>query len=221
MKKLLLIFWTIPLILSVAAVSWAETFGGVDFPAGVASFADVVVSYDPIINAQGGPNAPYVTPSQALGPPDYPTGTIPVGFVSLGSGGSITLQFTDNSLTGSGTDAADLWIFEVGPEIESTFVEISKDGIVWNSVGGIVQGGTRGVDIDAYGWTQSDYFSYVRLTDNPNQGTAIGTGSVGADIDAVGAISSAPPVSTPEPATMLLLGSGLIGLWGAIRKFKK
>jgi len=32
---------------------------------------------------------------------------------------------------------------------------------------------------------------------------------------------SPPPGPVPEPTTMLLLGSGLIGLWGARRKFKK
>ena len=41
----------------------------------------------------------------------------------------------------------------------------------------------------------------------------------GTDID--GNSGSTQPISTPEPATMLLLGSGLLGLWGLRKKFKK
>jgi len=63
-------------------------------------------------------------------------------------------------------------------------------------------------------------YSYVRISDIlPNQ-TGYPWGE--ADIDAVGAISSAPPVvPVPEPATMLLFGIGLVGLIGTILKRRK
>ena len=179
----------------------AIIYGGVDFPDGAASFADSVVSYTPVINGAGQPTSPYRDSSKALGVPDYDGSG--VDYVSLGAGGSIVLRFTDNSLTGSGTAAYDLWIFEIGPDVEDTFVDISKNGSTWYSVGKVT-GGTRGINIDAYGWGVTDFFSYVRLTDDRNEGATSGD-TVGADIDAVGAISSAPPVSTPDFGTTLPL----------------
>ena len=129
--------------------------------------------------------------------------------MTLGDGGQITLRFTNNSLTGSGSSALDLWIFEVGPDVEDTFVDISKDGANWFSVGKVA-GATAGIDIDAYGFGTSDFFSYVRLTDDTDEGEQGDGQTVGADIDAVGAISSAPPVNqVPEPTTLALLGVAL------------
>ncbi|ENO75174.1 hypothetical protein C664_17837 [Thauera sp. 63] len=129
--------------------------------------------------------------------------------MSLGAGGRLVLRFTDNSLTGSGDNGLDLWIFEVGPDVEDTIVDISKDGSNWFNVGSVF-GATSGIDIDAFGFGTSDFFSYIRLTDVLTEGATTGT-TVGADIDAVGAISSAPPVvSVPEPGVLALLGISLL-----------
>ena len=189
-------------------------YGGVDFPMGAISFADAVAAYNPVIEidpADGTlvPDARWRVPADALGIPNYTPPTGPLHnegqFVSLGNGGSLTVRFTDNALTGSGDAGLDLWIFEVGPEVEAMAVEISTNGTTWHSVGSI-GGATAGVDIDAHGFGVSDLFYYVRLTDDVNQSPASDQYDFwsGADIDAVGAIST-----IPEPASLLLLSLGL------------
>lgn len=193
--------------------------GGTDFPQGSISFADAVVAYAPVIKS-GQPEPPYRGPANALGLPDYTavvdcasTATCP--YVTLGDGGSLTLRFVDNLLTGSGSAAKDLWVFEVGGDIEDTFVEISKNGSDWIAVGKVF-GSTAGVDLDAYGFGTADQFSYVRLTDDPNEGEQVGY-TVGADIDAVGAISTVAAV-VPEPGAWALMAGGLAALAWARRR---
>jgi len=144
--------------------------GGTVLPQGAISSADAVTAFNPVIqNAE--PTAVNLRPVSALGVPDHKAGEIcnlnvPCSAVSLGDGGSITLQFVDNRLTGSGDNKSDLWIFEVGVDIEDTFVEISKDGVQWFAVGKVF-GSTAGVDIDAFGFTVADLFAFVRLRDDP------------------------------------------------------
>jgi PEP-CTERM motif len=208
--------FSIAVLLMLAALPARAVFignsqGGTDFPQGAVSFADAVVSYSV---GSGGVSAAHNNPLNAVGLPNYAgdsncTGNPGCSFVSLGNGGSIVLRFVDNKLTGSGTNALDLWIFEVGPAVEDTTVEISKDGIVWSSVG-TVTGSTSGINIDAFGFGIGDQFEYVRLTDVSADQPGSGI-TQGADIDAVGAISTvATPV--PLPGTVALFGLGLAGL---------
>ena len=197
------------------APAQAAVYGGVEFPQGLSSFADAVTSYAPVIKS-GQPTAANQNSADTVGAPNY-TG-LESQYASLGDGGSITLEFVDNRLTGSGDNKKDLWIFEVGPDVEDTFVEISKDGQTWVDVGKVF-GSTAGIDIDAKGFGVNDKFRFVRLTDDGNEGDQSGP-SVGADIDAVGAITSisAPPV--PEPQTYLLWLSGLAVVGSLARRTK-
>ncbi|MEO1524376.1 MAG: GEVED domain-containing protein [Planctomycetota bacterium] len=177
--------------ISPGTTSPSGTFGSVLFPQGAISFADQVVEYLP--DASGSPpTTTFQTPNSALGIPDGDgRGPEPVDgttTVSLGTGGSITLQFTNNLLTGSGDSLPDLAVFETG-SIESVLVEISRDGSSFFTVGQI-GGLTTSLDIDDDGFGPQDRFSFVRLTDL-RQGNPLDA-SLGADIDAVGAISSVP-----------------------------
>lgn len=188
---------------------WAErledrvlftVFGGVDFPQGISSFADTVISYQPAKPQQIAAGAKH--PINALGPPDSTN-------VSLGQGGKLTLGFTDNVLTNSATAKNDLWIFEVGPDVESTFVYVhptpdtkpllspalDPDGDGYYAVGEI-KGSTRGVDIDKAipGFAPGKLrFDAILMIDDPNQGDG-SPGTPGADINAVGAITSSSVV---------------------------
>jgi hypothetical protein len=180
------------------------TFGGQFFAQGSVAFADAVTSYDP--NFSGGP-VPITNlqvPSAALGIPDYAGTGEPVGndnVVSLGRGGRLVVQFTNNRLTGSGDSKPDLMIFEVGTS-ELVTVEVSTDGITYTNVG-LVSGAFPTVDLDLYGFNASSRLQFVRLTDVVTDGSTTGN-SVGADIDAVGAISSV------QLDTYSASGSGLV-----------
>lgn len=186
----------------------SSTYSGITFPQGDVSFADAVLKYDPLYAGGPGPtHVNFIDPLKALGPPDYPGGNNQPGSVSLGDGGLIELAFNDNLLTNSGDSAPDLHVFEVGSQVEDTYVAIRPaDPVTWaiamalgtdvNSDGffeiGKVFGSVSSINIDAHFPGQPNgalRFDAVQLIDDPNEGSSTGA-TVGADIDAVGAIAA-------------------------------
>lgn len=209
-----LIALALALVASWPTLVRAETFGGIDFPGGAASFADSVIRYLPLFSGGPAPTEPAaISPADALGPPNFPPGggVGDAGSVALGRGGLLEVAFTNNLLTNSATPAHDLHIFEVGNQVEDTFVAIrptlatlallppagDANGDGFFEIGKVF-GSTSSINIDAFfsGYPAGALaFDAVQLIDDPAEGGTTGS-TVGADIDAVGAIASTP---VPEP----------------------
>jgi OmpA-OmpF porin, OOP family len=157
----------------------------VQFTIGDAAFADRVVAFEegtPRTNVQG-----YRNPQTALGPPQ---GDRDNEDVTLGCGGRLTLEFTDNVLVdGPGPD---LHVFEVGPDVEAMEIEISRDGRSWLDLGA-VKGQPASVDIHNVAQPGVEY-RFVRITDLKS---SCGSEYPGADIDAVGTIAGRSTAKRP------------------------
>lgn len=160
----------------------------VNVPLGERAFADKVVS---IKLGNPAPNPISANPKNALGLPDYKKREDREDtYTSLGKGGSLTLQFTKVYIVdGPGPD---IYIFEIGAQVEPTLLEISSDGRKWIELGRI-SGGSVTVDIAGKGAKGARY-SYVRLTDvnKPDGGKQQTGGAPGPDIDTVAALNAEP-----------------------------
>jgi hypothetical protein len=191
---------------AMAAVGQAATgtsvhairIGGIEFPAGAVSFADLVVSYTPGAGVGTSGSQVFNDPSAALGTPNYNgnTGAVSLGRAVAGNPGiaQLIVRFTDNSLTTSGNNTPDLHIFEVGADVEPFLIAISQDGLTWVEIGSL-SGQPTSIDIDAVaGVIPGAKYSFVRLRDDPNTTSPFNVTFAEADIDAIGAISSAAAV---------------------------
>lgn len=155
--------------------------GKVYVPLGDIAFADEVVSYTMGTPA---PKKRFCDSTRSIGPPDFYEPLL-MNFVSLGCGGSIVLKFKDNVVTD--VPGPDIFVFELGMNVESTILELSKNGRTWLKIGEI-SGGQCSVDISAF-VKPYEFFTYIRLTDlktacEPDDEWP------GADIDAVAAIGA-------------------------------
>jgi len=221
---LTLITFSILLLIPVGTQNaFAKIFGGIDFPDGDSSFADIVISYDNTFGGNPAPTfAPYLDPTQALGVPDF-GGVTNLQSVTLGSGGLLEVGFVDNVLTNSGDTSLDLHIFEIGADVEHTFVSIRPTAATALLLGagfdtgvpgipatigdgyyevGFALGSTDSIDIDSFfpvAKAGTYTFDAVQLIDDSSMTVSGGPAVIGADIDAVGAISSAPSGTSSTP----------------------
>ena len=162
------------------------------------SFADFVISFEQTCSSNTRFN-----PEAAIGVGDHLEGTYvsSAAYVSLGEGGSITLGFNNNLIVNSGDNNPDIWVFEIGPLVEASQIELrpfdqktidilklegipdtDSDG---NFDFGVIAGSTSSLDIDSIvmGYLYSELrFDAIQITDVP---TVCEGNTPGADIDGV------------------------------------
>jgi len=146
----------------------------ITIPGGAVSCAMRVVSF-----THGTPwtnDSRAMDPNKILGIPDYDPDAR-INYITLGNAGVIVLEFGVYITDGPGND---IYVFEIGPDVEATKVEISENLANWIYVGD-AYGSLSGVDINGKIPAGGKY-RYVRLTDLI---TYQGGEWAGADVDAV------------------------------------
>ncbi|CAM3518233.1 OmpA family protein [Aequorivita lipolytica] len=157
-----------------------DRYESIYLPLGKMSFADNLIEYKV---GSPAPIQKYRDSVQCLHEPNYKNYQTP-NFISLGCGGSLTVEFTDNGFMNLPGD--DLYLFEVGPSQEPAKVEISQNGVDWVYAGKIA-GGKSSIDLSKEGIDDETVFYFLRITDLKD---LCKSKSAGADIDAIGAINS-------------------------------
>lgn len=176
------------------------------------SFADYVISYK-----QTCAHNTRTNPEAAVGVSNHTGGTYvnSTAHVSLGEGGSITLGFNNNQIVNSGDSNPDVWVFEIGPLVEASQIELRPSDQntvdILNSERipdsdldgyfdfGVIAGSTSSLDIDSFvkGYPYAELrFDAIQITDVPTE--CLGN-TPGADIDAVCALSSLDVDCTGTP----------------------
>lgn len=185
----------IAVLLAVTGIFFASTFmqAYAAAPDGSGPWADAVVNFSQGLTKAGNPiDANRSDASQALGVAEQTV--TPGTFVSLGFGGSLTLQF-DNGISNG------VFVVEsTNPNypVEHAQVDLSADGSTWFSAGSVDQTGTV---------TQPDNLAcaqYVRITDTSNSADFSEDTADAYDVDGVQATEGeACTVVTPTPTPVV------------------
>ena len=183
-------------------IIYTDTRGNqITIPGGAASCATRVVEF-----TAGNPwttDPLDIDPNEILGAPDR--GNESNGkAITLGAGGVIVLEFDIFITDGEGMD---IYVFEVGDNVEATKVEVSSDLVNWIYVGD-ADGSLCGVDLNGKVPADGKY-KYVRITDLL---TSSSGSYPGADIDAVAGLNAKVPASGSEWANEELEKADAMGL---------
>lgn len=196
-RKNLVFLFMFLLLMLLSSPSNALTIAGINLDDN--AFVDEVISYG------GSLSGPYGT-SGIVGS-DMDT------YVTLLSGSFLEVAFTNNTLyNGAGYDAV---FFELAaPESSNVAVEFggSVVTVAMTNSGYYSPGHHYQINV---GYLE---LSLLGIAENETVDNLIIYGNSGQDLSGVAALNNDP---VPEPATMLLLGSGLMGLAGYRRKIKK
>jgi len=191
LKKSLSLLLLMVMCFTVHAVVFADDYVFTDrngnqqvVPDGEYSFATRVVEFVPGTPWTKSENRQQT--EAVLGEPDQDTEK-GAHSLTLGVGGVLTVEFNIQITDGEGDD---LYVFEQGPQMEDTKVELSSDLVNWYEAG-VTKGSTAGLDIHGK-VPEGKSFRYLRLTDMKEYPSG---DYPGAEIDAVAGLNVKPVTS--------------------------
>ena len=170
-KRFFAVFLSLMTVLSFTTVAFAEegtlngnyyTFkdrSGNTISVPVNAFASKVIDFKPG-DPWRAPGESNTDPKIAIGLPDATDSNSSTGDLCLGGGGVLVLGFDCAIFDGNGND---IYVFEVGSDVEDTKVEVSENLSTWYYVG-VATGSTAGVDMSGK-VPEGARIRYVRLTD--------------------------------------------------------